>query len=350
MGREPASFSLTDSAHRGGKDARPCVRRMILLAILLCVASVASSVAQAAQLLVVGAGSNNVVKFDIATGASSLYANFPSAGGHSFPRELAMDEMGQVFASTATRNRNVVKFVPQSGTDLKMAVDFTATVGEFGPGELQFYQGDLYVAGGRERAIIQFDGQTGAEIRRFSVTTSFNIRSLVIDGDELYYAEIFQDRVLKMDLTQAPPTGAAFFTDESNLNEPIAMAIGGNGNLFVTNRANTLVQEYDIETGGFVGTLVDLRSLNPVFFAQDADIVLVAALDNYFVSAGNSVFRLSAQGALLQTYQSDLLTNAYGILVIPEPHSFFLLCLGMAGLMVTRRCRRSWSHSTGATV
>ena len=348
MTRKPLSLCQRDAAPRDSRSARPGVRRSLLFVAVFFVATTAASAARAAYLLVVGAGSNNVVRFDIATGASSLYGNFPSSGGHSFPRELAMDDQGQVYASTAMRNRNVVKFVPQVGTDVKTAIDFTATLGEFGPGEMQFYQGDLYVAGGRDRGIVQFDGQTGVEISRFSVTTSFNIRSLVIDGDDLYYAEIFQERVRKMDLTQSPPTGGTFLTDVTNLNEPIAMAVGGNSNLFITNRAGTLVQEFDIDTGAFVGTFVDLHALNPAFFAQDADVVYDAALNNYFVSAGNSVFRLSPEGALLQTYQSDLLINAYGILVVPEPHSCVLLCLGLTGLVCVQRCRRSGSRATGA--
>ena len=174
------------------------------------------------------------------------------------------------------------------------AVDFTASVGSFGPGEIQFYQGDLYAAGDSTRQIIRFDGETGAEIEHFGVTNSFNIRGMVIDGDSLYYAEIFQERVRMMDLTQSPPTGGTFLTDPLNLNEPLAMAIGAGGNLFITNRASSLVQEFDINTGLFVGTLVDLNVLNPAFFEGQADVIYDAALNNYFVSAGNKVFRLSA--------------------------------------------------------
>ena len=328
-----------DSARRASQSEKRCPRRTLLLAAVFCMASTGGSAARAAYLLVVGHHSNNVVRFDLGTGASSLWGNFPSVGGHSFPRELAMDDHGQVYASTGEKNRNVVKFVPQPGTDVKRAVDFSAQIGTSGPGEMQFYQGDLYVAADRDRSIVRLDGQTGAENSRFSVTTSANIRSLVIDGDDLFYAEIFQARVRKMDLTQSPPTGGTFFTDETNLHEPISMAIGANGNLFVANRASTLVQEFDINTGAFMGTFVDLHALNPAFSPQNADIVYNAALNNYFVSAGHLVFRLSDQGVLLQTYQSDLLIYAYGILVVPEPQSFVLLCLGLIGLAV-RQCRR----------
>ncbi len=93
------------------------------------------------------------------------------------------------------------------------------------------------------------------------------------------------------------------------------------------------MQEFDINTGMFVGTLVDLNVLNPAFTEGQADVIYDAALNNYFVSAGNKVFRLSAGGDLLQTYESDLLMGAYGLLIVPEPSSGALLAIAIAALV-----------------
>lgn len=314
------------------------MRACVFSFVTIC-ATLAGGAAQAVELLVVGAYSNNVVRFDIDSGAAGLWGNY-LPDGHSFPRELAMDEQGRVYGSTALMNRNIVKFVPQDGTDVMQAVDFTGTIGSFGPGELQFYQGDLYAAGDQWRQIVRFDGETGAQIEMFGVTSAANIRSMVIDGDNLYYAEIFQNRVRKMDLTQSPPTGGTFFTNATALDEPVAMAIGAGGNLFITSRDNTLVQEFDITTGLFVGTLVDLNLLNPAFTEGQCDVIYDAALNNYFVSAGNKVFRLSVSGELLQTYESELLMGAYGLLIVPEPSSWALLAIGVAWA-IAQYCSRT---------
>jgi sugar lactone lactonase YvrE len=296
-----------------------------------------SPAAGAGYLLVAGQTSNNVVRFDVATGAASLYASYSVP---SNPRGLALDDDGYLYSSVNAGNRNVVKFVPQGRGGLLASVDFTPDIGNFGPGQIQFYMGDLFVAGDRSRVIFQYDGDTGAEIRRFSVTDDFNIRGMTIADQTLYYSEIFQQRVRRMDLAQSPPTGATFFTDSTHLNEPMDMIVGGNGNLFITNRASTLVQEYDIDTGQFVKTLADLSTFTPPASPGNVGIAYDPALDNYFLSTGSAVYRVSPAGGLLQTYQSPLLSGAYGIVVVPEPTALVLALPAAFCLLLRRRILR----------
>jgi hypothetical protein len=97
---------------RWRSDSMRCLRLCFwaLIAIIGMVSG--SSAVRGAHLLVAGQNSNNVVRFDIATGADSLYATYSML---SAPRGLALDEKGQLYSSTNQGNQNVVKFVAQAG-------------------------------------------------------------------------------------------------------------------------------------------------------------------------------------------------------------------------------------------
>lgn len=292
-------------------------------------------------LIVGGHGSQNLVRFDVATGAASEFGRFR---GTEVPRNLAVDSNGTVYASVYQGNSNVVRFVPRPDGGPLVSEDFTSSVGGFGPAQLDFYNGDLYAAGDADDVIHQYDGQTGAEIRTFSASTSFNIRAMTIEGDYLYYAEIFQDRVHRFDLREAPPTGGMLFQDNTNLSEPVNMTVGHNGNLVFTGRDTPLIQEFDIATGAFVGTIADLSTFDATVSGAD-DITHSANLDSYFVSTGRSIFRFDPAGQLLQTYESPLFSGAGPVLVIvPEPGAggLALWAVVLAGLSVVtqRACRR----------
>jgi hypothetical protein len=174
---------------------------------------------------------------------------------------------------------------------------------------------------------------------------------MTIVGDTLYYAEIFQERVRAMDLTQNPPTGGTLFQDTARLFEPASMAAGKDGHLLFTNRENTFVQEYDRNTGAFIRTVVDLLPFDPTlddFENLEKGVAYYPALDQYFVAARNAVYRLDSQGNLLQTYTSPLLQEAYGVLVVPEPETLSLLLAGCASIaIIYGRLRR---HITCASL
>jgi hypothetical protein len=292
-----------------------------------------SAYADDPYLLVNSTGNDTVVKFDIVTGAANLFAQYNSGDD---PRNLAMDGQGDVFASLGAGHETVVELVPQSGSSVLVSKDFTAAIPGDGPGQIQFYNGDLYAAGDESRVIYQFDGTTGAQIRTFSASTSFNIRAMTISGNTLYYSEIFQDRVRKFDLTQNPPTGGTFFTDSTHLNDSWNMTVGFNNVLVLANRGDTKLQEYDVTTGTYLGMLADLDNFDSAL-TQSWDVTYNAALNNYFVSSGNKIFRLDDQGNLLQTYSSALLQGASGVLAVPEPTGAALLMLGACGLLMFRQ-------------
>ena len=311
------------------------VKRLSTALLSLVIVSIGSAAANAEYLLVTDELLDRVVRFDITTGASNLFATYPIP---SSARALAVDGQGNVYSSTHTGHENVVKFIPQPGTDVLTAVDFTAKIGDFGPGQIQFYKGDLYVAGGSTAEVRQFNGVTGAPVRQFSVTGSSRFLAMTIAEDKLYYAELFQDRVRKMDLTQNPPTGGTLLLDLNRLSDPIVLTIGGNGHLFVVGQTTGNIQEYNAETGAFVRTFVDQSVFGiPEGYAIDKGMVYDAASDTYFVSVRDTIYRFDSQGALLSTYQSDLLRRGYGMVIVPEPSTYALAAVGMVALLAIKR-------------
>jgi hypothetical protein len=287
-------------------------------------------------LLVNGQGTNNVIKFDLGSGASSLYAQYHFLDE---PRNLAMDSAGNLYSSLNGGGLNVVKLVPNPGSSVLVPTNFTASIGGDGPGQIQFYNGDLYVAGDESRVIYQYDGATGSEISTFTTPGTGNIRALAINGDTLYDEEVFQDRVHQFDLTQSPPPNSLLFQDSTNLNRVTNMTIGPQGVLVFANTDDTLIQEYS-STGVFLGTLANVKNFDSSL-TSTWDVLYSPVLQNYFVSAGNEVFRLDVKGTLLQTYQSSLLIRATGLLIVPEPSTLGLALVGVLALVLLGRNRRT---------
>jgi hypothetical protein len=286
-------------------------------------------------LLVNGQSSQDVVRFDLDTGADSLFATYkPNAD----PRNLAMDADGNIYSSLLGGNLNVVKLVPQAGTHVLGTTDFTASIGGDGPGQIQFYNGELYVAGDESRVIHVYDGSTGQQVSTLGASQSGNIRALAITGNTLYYEEAFQNRVHETDLTQFPTNWTTLLVDPTNLQKAINMTIGPQGDLVFANNDNTLIPMYS-SAGTFLGNLADIKTFNSTI-TNAWDVTYYAPLNEYFVSGGNEVFELSATGALLHTFSSPFLQGATGLLVVPEPSSIALLAVGGFVLAAIAQRRR----------
>jgi hypothetical protein len=314
----------------------------------VCLLLLAAGAARADYLVVATQGTERLLRFNLATGEASVLGHYEPG---AVPRNLAVDASGTIYSSLFGGNKNVVKFVaPPEGGPL-VTEDFTPTIGGFGPGQIAFHGGNLYAAGDADDVIHQYDGQTGAEIRTFSASTSFNIRAMTMAGDYLYYAEIFQDRVNRFDLTQSPPSGGFFFQDAANLSEPLNVTIGHNGNLVFAGRNTPLIQEFDIDTGAFAGTIADLSAFASGI-SGGGDITYSPRLKNYFVSTIEAVFRFDPAGQLVQTYESPLMPHASGVLVVvPEPASVTIALLvvltATVGLRETFCIKDAWGNIGG---
>ena len=136
--------------------------------------------------------------------------------------------------------------------------NFTQTDGGDGPGQIQFYNGNLYVAGDEGRQIFQYNGTTGgahqplrcdqfgAIFERWSsVETRFTTR------------KPFKIRCA-FDLAYSSPTGTTLFQNSPDLDKATNMTIGPQGILVLADANNTLIQEYSSTTGAFLGTLANV--------------------------------------------------------------------------------------------
>lgn len=264
------------------------------------------------QLLVVGNNSDNIVRFDLATGKATVIAKLATG---SRPWSIAVSPVGDVFVGLHGNKKNVVRLTPgSSGTPdgPLVAVDVTNTIGRFGPGLMAFDQhGLLVVAGDTNRAVLRYDVKTGKLVETMRLRAA-NLVGLTLHGNSVYAAEYFQKTILRFDLSADPPSGEKFIYKSDRLNRAHGMTIGHNGNLFVSNLKNSLVQEFDIETGEFIKTFLNVHSIGG---SAVKDLHFDPGHGQYFLTSGDAVYVVSSDGALLARHQSAALSGAVAVAI-----------------------------------
>jgi RNA polymerase sigma factor (sigma-70 family) len=262
------------------------------------------------SLLVVGNQSDNVVQFDIATGRWSELARLPKGSG---PRGIAVSDAGKLYLSLERGSKNLVELVPgESAPQLK---DVSRPIGRYGPGILVYSKGQIWTAGDTERLIYRVDPTTGEVTTPPQFQSPFNIVGFTMDGDTLYAGEYFQRGIARYEMgTETKPT-VRLVTNDVHLDKPVGLTIGHNGNLYVASRLEPAVVEFDLQTGAYVRTLVDLGvgSKEGVY-----GLVYAPATRRYYISAGSNIYEVDPDGKLLATYNSPALKSANAIALLPS--------------------------------
>ena len=297
------------------RSAVRSLRFTVYIAIALGVSGAVQR-ATADSIVVIGHHSNNVVKFDLDTGEAQVIAKLANG---SRPRGVAISPAQEIFISLMGAKKNVVKLVP-SRPDLgpvpMIAVDVTPQIGRYGPGQLAFdADGALVVAGDTERAIQRYNAETGELIESLKSNHKANLVGLTVSGKNVLAAEYFQKTVLQFSLSDDPPTSTALVSRSERLDRPHGMSVGHNDNLFVSSLRNDLIEEYDRQTGEFIGTFLDVKSIGG---SRVNDLVYSPTLERYFVASGDTVYELSTSGELLAVFKNDSLLNARGIALFPD--------------------------------
>ena len=303
---------------------RHLMNQAFLVAALSALSPCLGHAAAQCSVLVAGFGSDNVVKFDVTSGAAEVLANLVA---NDRPRGIAVDAQGDIYVSLRGGTQNVVKLIPDPGGSGELIpIGFTESIRGFGPGLISFNdEGELIVAGDASRVVFRHDGTTGDLIDSFTHSGCCNLVGLMVGGAYVYAGEYFQRKIFRCDLSTDPVECVLLISTTNNLDRPLGMTIGHTGNLFVANSLSSLIQEFDIDDGTFLGTFKDLSKFG---LSGATDIHYDPGLGNYFISSGSSVYRVDANGDLIATYQSEDLVGAYGLAVVAEAQG----CLCLADL------------------
>ncbi len=271
----------------------------VLLVLVLCGPAYSANTAY-----VTGFLSDNIVKFDLGNGDDEQVVALDS---EDRPRGIAVDENNTLFIALRGGTQNILSYSEGSGI-----ASLTQSVGGTGLGMLEIIDGGrIAVAGDTGENIIIYDIDTGDEITSISVTNLGSTISLTSTESYLFTADYFDGEVAKYDYTSEIPSGTTFIN--TNLDQPSGMTIGHGGQLVISDSGNGLVQTFDIESGAFLGTLIDTDVLPEGILR---DVFWSAELDSYFLTKGNALYEISPSGSLLNAYTSTLLSRAYGISIV----------------------------------
>lgn len=294
-----------------------------------CMAAFATRGAEYPLLLVAGYGSNNVVMFDPQSGDWSQLLSLKAA---SRPRGITIGDAGELYLGLHSQSKDILKFSPTD--DYQEPSTLRRQIGRYGPGILAWHPYGIYTSGDTERVMLRIDPVTG---RAAGITQKncCNVVGVLVAGNRMFAGEYFQRSILQYDLTKELPKGHRLVDRSPHLNRPMGMAVGHNGNLYVSNGLEPTVVEFDINTGDFIRTFANLGSA-----AQEGiyGLAYVSGVERYYLTTGAEVHELDRHGDLLASYHSPALRKGYGITTVPARHRSTLLSAAK-----TLRTRRSSS-------
>lgn len=253
--------------------------RVTSLATLLAIASFGS--ASAADLLVSSAQSNQVLRFNGATGAPLGAFVAPGANGLAGPAGLAFNSVGDLHVAAGGPDA-VLRYDGLSGA----AIDAFATTDMDQPAGIAIGRdGHLYVASRADHRVLRYAGGTGDFIDAFVAAGSGGLvqpTGIAFGPDgHLYVSSFGTDRVLRYDGTTGAFMGV-FAT--GSLAGPQGLAFGADGHLYVASFTTNRVLRYNGATGALIGAFVGTNN-----GGLNGPIGIVFGLDgNLYVASSNS--------------------------------------------------------------
>jgi DNA-binding beta-propeller fold protein YncE len=285
------------------------------------------------SLLVTNAGTQQVLRFDGATGAYlGVFAqdNGTVSGlGYGPDNNLYVSNLSSqtVEQFNGTTGAFLSTFVgPSSGLDFPH--DLT-----FGP------DGNLYVASGETDSVRRYNGTTGAFIGTFASGGGLSRPTgLVFHGGDLFVSRSNNSQILEFNGTTGGFVTA--FATGNGLSGPAGLAFDAAGNLYVANFLADDVLKFDA-MGDLVGVLAGhgLSAAAGVAFGPDGNLYVTSYDTNAileFDGAGGQFIRTFASGGALNGPTHLIFTSTPA----PEPSGLALLALGVIGLFVGISGRR----------
>ncbi len=249
--------------------------------------------------LIASMTSHVIASINLSSGEIKTLHSFEKEEG---PKGIAVDQKGNLYVSLRYGGMNVLRLTPKEDDAEFRVNDFTGLIGRYGPGKLRITdKAELLIAGGTMGMIYRYNVTNGRETTPMAPNHMNTVVGLDAAGNEAYTVEIFGRKLAKFELM--PRSAKAFWLSkkpESSLNRSTGIAIGHNGNLLVTNTENSVISEFSNKTGKHLGVFFDLK---PEGASSSSDIRYVPKLKCYFITAGNSIFKVDNTGKLLRKYQ-----------------------------------------------
>lgn len=253
----------------------------------------------ATDLLVGGFNSNQIIRYNAATGARiGVIAAGDSLDG---PTGIAAGPNGKLFVAGFNTNA-ILAYYGGSGTALGV---FAFGGGLDGPGDIVYgADGNLYVGSFENHKVLRYNGSTGAFIDVFASgggLTSPDGLAFGPDGD-LYVCSSGSNSVVRFNGATGAYKSVFVPAGSGGLHDPTGMAFGPDGDLYVSSFFTNSVLRYNGTTGAFKGTFATgggLSGPRGLAFGPDGNL--------YVVNPGsNQVLRYNGTtGAFRDVFVSD---------------------------------------------
>ncbi|HEV2500216.1 MAG TPA: hypothetical protein VGY31_11615 [Terriglobia bacterium] len=328
------------------------IRILVLLAGLSVLAF--SGSARSDSLLVSSFGNASILQYDATTGAFTRTLVSSGSGGLMTPDGILLGKNGDLLVVSD----KVVGGLDVSGSVLEYNATTGAFIGDFvslGSGGLiaatdMIYgpNGNLFVSDFFGHDVKEYNGTTGAFIGVFA-STNLNFPQELVFGPNgnLYVAD-------ERNVAEFNGTTGAFITQiaafsTNGFPEPLAVAFGLNGNLFVGLGNPGEILEYNSTTGAPMGTFISsgscgLGSANSLSFQPNGELYVANP-------TGNDILAFNgATGACIGTLVSpgngglnspvNFIDIPSPVATTPEPSSFALFCAGLILILSALRGHR----------
>jgi sugar lactone lactonase YvrE len=292
------------------------------------------------NLYVASDGNGSVVRYDGTTGAplpapgqTGAFFVPSGSGGLQEPIGITFGLDVNLYVDSRT-NSNVLKYDGTTGAFLGQFVS-PGSGGLNAPNGLAFgLDGNLYVASAFSDNVLRYNGATGAFMGVFGspVSNPYGLtfgpdNNLYVAGAQSYSVERF-DGMTGAPLPAPGQTGSTFVTSRSGgLEEPVGLAFGPDGNLYVSSSSTHNVLRYNGATGNFIGPFASGGGLDfPTFLAftnVGFDVTGFPTIEDAGVADTFTVTARNANGTIDTTYTGTVhFTSNDPQAVLPPDYTF----------------------------